>query len=134
MATTSFTIGEQARDLAAAVVIERRAFEAIGRAAAAADEPATKLALATVSRHHGEHAVVLEALLPATRDHDPAELVGTAEADAPTAGDDPRAVLVGAIAQHEATLARLTPVADGPLLRALTAILAEEGSDLAALG
>ncbi len=135
MTTTTLTIDEQARALAAAVVIERRAFETIGRAAAAADEPAAKLVLATVSRHHGEHAVALEALLPATRDHDPAGLVGTAEAaaDPPTPGDAPLAALEGAIAHHEATIARLTPVADGPMLRALTAVLAEERSDLAGL-
>lgn len=134
MATTTLTIDEQAQAIAAAVVTERRAFEALGDAAAAADDPATKLALALASRHHGEHAGALEALLPATRDHAPAALVAGVEDEQTTPGSGPRAVLEAAIAGHEATLARLTPVADGPARRALSAILAEERADLARLG
>jgi hypothetical protein len=133
MATTTLTIDEQARALAAAIVTERRAFETLGTAAAGADGPAAKLALAAISRHHGEHAIALEALLPATRDHEPGGLVAAAEAEPASLGPGPREVVEAVIARHEATLAGLTPVADGPALRVLAAIVAEERADLARL-
>jgi hypothetical protein len=142
MATTLLTIDEQAGALGHAVWLERRCFEVIGGWVRSTDEPAVALWLAATSRHHGEHALVLERLLPATRDHEPAAMVGPADdawpgrldAWAATATADRFAaaqeLVEAAIESHSVLESSLTNVADAPAIRALRAVLADELQDL----
>lgn len=142
------TIEASARRLGEIVWFERRLFELVGGWAASVPEPAVKLVLARQSRHHGTHAVAVEALLPKTRDHDPAALVqpfapgAPARLDAIAAREGTRARLAALVddllprelALCEGFLAGASPVRDGPAARGLVVVLAEARADLAELG
>ncbi len=138
------TIDESARRLGVIVWWERRLFEILGGWVASTPEPAVKLALARQSRHHAAHAAAVEAVLPETRDHDPASLVAAADPDA-SALVEPLAastttearldvlvddLLPRQLAACESFLAAASSVRDGPAIRALIFVLAEERAEL----
>jgi hypothetical protein len=146
MAETTLTIDEQAQLVGHAVWLERRCFEVLGSWVRSTPDPAAKLAFAMQSHRHGTHAQLLEPLLPATRDHDPASFVVPLDDGWPTRLDETataatpedriagaRALLDAVIASHESALAAMTPVADGPAVRALRAVVTDEHEDRAAL-
>jgi len=126
------------------VWFERRLFEVMGSWVPSTPTPAVKLALARQSRRHGAHAGAIDALLPETRDHDPATLV--AMPDPVTAAlveevegrGDTRERLRGLVdellprqlEEIEVFLAAASPVRDGPAIRALIFVLAEERAEL----
>ncbi len=139
------TIEESARRLGALAWVEQWLFETLGRWVRAASEPRLALVLATAARHHAAHALQLAALLPETRDHDPAALVSP-----PPGGDDPWAAIAGSadvvaglaslepalgahLAALEAWLDDASTVRDGPGIRVVTAVLAEDRTDRALL-
>jgi hypothetical protein len=138
------TIDESARRLGVIVWWERRLFEILGGWVASTPEPAVKLALARQSRHHAAHAAAVEAVLPETRDHDPAALVAAADSDAsalvePLAASTTTEARLDAlvddllprqVAACEGFLAAASSVRDGPAIRALIFVLAEERAEL----
>jgi len=138
------TLDESARRLGRIVWFERRLFEVMGRWVPSTPEPSVKLMLARQSRHHGEHAAAVEVVLPETRDHDPAVLVAPAdpahaarfEEAGGRVGTDERLrwlvdeLLPDQLATCEAFLAEASPVRDGPAIRALIFVLAEERAEL----
>jgi hypothetical protein len=146
------TLDESARRLGALVWTERWLFELLGGWVVTTPEAAVKVELARVSRRHGAHALALADLLPETRDHDPDALVAPPEpGDAWFAGaaaasasgtDDRLAVLDAKIAPAhlgalEAYLADATAVRDGPAIRVVGLVLAEDATgyhELSALG
>jgi hypothetical protein len=108
-----------------------------------------KLALARASRRHGDHALALAGLLPETRDHAPEALVApgpdaaeacAAAASAPSTRERLEALdAVGAahLRALEAFLADAAEVRDGPTIRVVGLVLAEDAAsfrDLAVLG
>jgi len=135
------TLDESARRLGGLVWTERRLFELLGGRVATTPEPVLKVALASASRRFGEHALALEALLPDTRDHEPEALVVPVGVDAarfdalasaePGASrldpvlDDLGASHLGALAAY---LGDASPVRDGPGIRVVTTVLAEDRS------
>ena len=141
------TLDESARRLGGIVWFERRLFEVMGRWVPSTPDLSVKLMLARQSRHHGEHAAAVEVVLPETRDHDPGVLV--APTDLPDAarfdeaggrvGTDDRLrglvdeLLPDQLAACEAFLAEASPVRDGPAIRALIFVLAEERAELTEL-
>jgi hypothetical protein len=146
MAVTSLTIDEQARLLGHAVWLEQRCFEVVGGWVRSTSDLAAKLAFAAQSHHHGTHAQLLESLLPATRDHDPAKLIAPLDDGWRRRLDDAaatsstvdrvaaaRALLDDVLASHAAALAAMTTVADRPAMRALAEIVDDEQADRAAL-
>jgi hypothetical protein len=128
VATTELTLDEYGRALGHLVWLERRAFEVLGEAARDESDPATKLALAGQSAHHGLHATLLEALLPSTRDHDPVALVGPSEAS-DEAVTGPAAALDRLAEAHAALRGRLGPVADAAAIRRLAFVGVDHESD-----
>lgn len=126
------------------VWFERRLFEVMGAWVPSTPTPAVKLALARQSRRHGAHAGAIEALLPETRDHDPATLV--APPDPATAALVDEVERRGGASERlrgivdellpvrleacEAFLGAASPVRDGPAIRALIFVLAEERAEL----
>ena len=145
------TLTNSARRLGSMVWFERRLFEVMGAWVPSTPTPAVKLVLARQSRRHGAHAGAIEALLPETRDHDPAMLVATPDPGTPAlveevqgrgdTGERLRGLVDELLPRHleelEAFLAAASPVRDGPAIRALIFVLAEERAeltDLEALG
>ena len=138
------TLDESARRLGSIVWFERRLFEVMGRWVPSTPEASVKLMLARQSRHHAEHAAAVEVVLPETRDHDPAALItagdpaaaARVEAVAGRVGTEERLrslvdeLLPGRLAACEAFLAAAAPVRDGPGIRALIFVLAEERAEL----
>jgi hypothetical protein len=138
------TIDESARRLAGIVWVERRLFEVLGGWVPSTPEAPVKLALARQSRHHAAHAAAVEVVLPDTRDHDPATLVQAPEPRVATlldelagrAGTGPRLRLLveealpEQVAACEGFLAEASAVRDGPAIRALIFVLAEERAEL----
>jgi hypothetical protein len=141
------TIDESARRLGHIVWAERRLFELLGGWVTTTPEAPVKLALARRSRHHAAHAETVEVVLPDTRDHDPATLVAAADpAEAARFAELAARVGTGArlaalvedllperLAASEAFLAAAAAVRDGPAVRALIFVLAEERAELSDL-
>ena len=133
------TIDEGARRIGGLVWAERRLFELTGGWVATTPEPEPKVTLAVSSRRFGDHAVALAVLLPDTRDHTPEAMVAPV-GDAAAAFDlaqgatttpERLAVLsdalsAGHLAALEEYLADAVPVRDGPGIRVVTAVLAED--------
>src|SRR5262249_30094892 len=122
-------------------------FETVGGWVTAVPELAVKATLATQSHHHAWHAELWHGLLPSIPDHlRPADLVVPAGAGdralvdglagAPgTVGRVAglyRVALPRLIAAYTDHLALTTPVTDGPAIRALRLVLADEHDDRAA--
>jgi hypothetical protein len=145
------TIDEAARRLGAIVWLERRLFEVLGAWSVSTTEDAVKLALARRSVHHGTHATAVTSVLPETRDHRLEQLVrplhpGTDALVAAIASREGSAARVAGLVDEllprqleacEAFLEEASPVRDGPAIRVLIPVLAEERAevtDLAALG
>jgi hypothetical protein len=139
-------LDESARRLGGLVWTERRLFELLGGWVVSTPEPDIKLALAHTSRRHGDHALTLGDLLPDTRDHDPESLVAppdggdgafAAAAAAATTAERLDAVEARIAPAHlgalEAYLADASPVRDGPAIRVVGAVLAEDAAALGAL-
>jgi hypothetical protein len=138
------TIDESALRLGRIVWAERRMFEILGGWVPSTPEAPVKLAFARRSRHHAAHAGAIEVLLPETRDHDPVVLVGNVEraevehfADLATrTGTDDRLgalvddLLPARLAACEEFLDAASAVRDGPAIRALIFVLAEERAEL----
>jgi hypothetical protein len=139
------TLDESARRLGTLAWTERRLFELVGGWVVSTPEPEVKLAFARISRRHGDHSITLRDLLPDTRDHDPEAFVA-----APAGGDaglDAAAVAVttaerldavdGIAPSHlralEAYLADTSVVRDGPAIRVVGAVLAEDAASFGAL-
>ena len=136
------TLSDSAARLGACAWVEQRLFETLGGWVRSTNDPALALALATVARHHASHALQITGLLPATRDHDPAVLVSpppddddlwasVARAEEATAG---LATLLGPtlsghLAALESWLESASPVRDGPGIRVVEAVLAEDRTD-----
>jgi hypothetical protein len=143
-AALGMTIDESARRVGSIVWAERRLFELLGGWVPSTPEPPVKLALARRSRHHAAHAATLDVVLPDTRDHDPRALVAAADPEDPgrfaelaaLTGTDARlACLVDDLLPQrleacEAFLASASAVRDGPAVRALILVLAEERAEL----
>ena len=138
------TLDESARRLGQIVWFERRLFEVMGRWVASTPEASVKLTLARQSRHHGDHAAAVEVILPETRDHDPAVLVASTdpaevarfvEVEDRAGTDERLRSVIDELLPHqlgacEAFLAEASPVRDGPAIRALIFVLAEERAEL----
>ncbi len=144
---TGMTLDESARRLGALAWGEQRLFEILGGWVRAAADPGLALALASAARRHAGHALQLVALLPETRDHDPAALVSpppageeawatAAGAPEPAAGLPVllREVVPGHLAAVEAWLGDASAVRDGPGARILATVLAENRADQDRLG
>ena len=143
-AALGMTIDESARRLGHIVWAERRLFELLGGWVTSTPEPPVKLALARRSRHHAAHAATLDVVLPDTRDHDPRALVAAPDPEEPArfaelaarTGTGARlAALVDDLLPQrleacEAFLAGASAVRDGPAVRALILVLAEERAEL----
>jgi hypothetical protein len=134
-------ITDAARRVGALAWTEQRLFEVVGGWVDSTPEPGVKLLFARASRHHGDHALALAAVLPDTRDHDPVALVAPADDDpsGSLGGDttDARldALLVVLSRQVEAIdgfLTEASPVRDGPALRVAELVVAEDRSEIAA--
>lgn len=137
------TLSESVARLGACAWVEQRLFETLGGWVRSTSDPALALALATVARHHASHALQIAGLLPATRDHDPAVLVtpppddddhhwaSVARAEEPTAGLATilGSALSGHLAALESWLEGASPVRDGPGIRVVEAVLAEDRTD-----
>ena len=123
--------------------IEMRAFEILGAWTATVPEPAVKAALATHSRQHGWHAEVWHDLLPVIGETGvdsyitpatPALGAFVEALAAPEAADLTIEKLVGAyrvLLPHAAVtyadhLDHASPISDGPAIRALRLVLADQ--------
>jgi hypothetical protein len=138
-------ITESAQRVGALAFAEQQLFETVGAWVASTDEPDLKLLFARLSRHHGDHALALAAVLPDTRDHDPEALVapGDDPSGADLAADSGPArlgalgvVLARQIEALERYLADGSPVRDGPGLRVVRLVRdddAAEAEELAAI-
>lgn len=131
-----------ARRAGAAGWLDARLFEILGGWVASVPEPDVKIALATQAAHHGWHASLWAERLPTLRGVDPASWVG------PAAGVEPavrhaaeatgsierlvgvhRVLLPRLAAAHADHLDRASAVADGPTVRTLRLVLADELED-----
>lgn len=127
--------------------LEARCFEVLGAWVPLIAEPEVKLLVARHGRHHGWHVELLGEVLPATRDHDPGQLVvpvgdGWPAAIRYVAGDAGtttlerlaglyQALLPRLVVTHVETLDATSPVSDGPLARRLRLVVEDERADLA---
>ncbi len=138
------TIDESARRLGEVAWAEGRLFEVVGQWVTTTPEADLELVFARESRLHGEHAVAIGALLPDTRDHDPETLVAPGSgaearlAELAAAGPDRRVrALAEVLRTHletlDAYLADASPVRDGPGIRLITAVVAEDRARLGEL-
>jgi hypothetical protein len=140
------TIDDSARRLGALVWTERRLFEILGGWVQETPEAAVKVTFARVSRHHGEHAVAVASLLPATREHDPeasvhpevdAEAAVAVAAACGSTAERLHAVTDRVGAGHlralAAYLADAAPVRDAPGIRVVSGVLEEVRADLGSL-
>jgi len=144
---TVATIEDSARRCALGRWWELKLFELLGAWVATVPELEVKACLATQSLHHGWHAELWSAVTPgvAHLDGDRLPRPGPALealADALEAGDAGAAtierlvgvygvVLPGLVAEHRAYLERAETACDGPLMRVVNLILADELADLA---
>jgi hypothetical protein len=135
-------IHEAARRVGALAWTEQRLFEVVGGWVSSTPEPQAKLLFARLSRHHGDHALALAAVLPDTRDHDPSQIVtsgggdGTERLDAAETTPARLSALVEVATQQVAALdlllADATPVRDGPVLRVARLVRDEDAADVEA--
>jgi hypothetical protein len=137
------TLEESARRIGHHAWIEQRLFEILGGWVTAVPELEAKAVLATQSYHHAWHAELWHGLLPSVPQLHAPDLVtpadpGTAQQiDSLTAATGTverlsglyEVVLPGLIAAYTDHLERATPVTDGPIIRALRLVLADEEED-----
>ena len=137
------TLEQSARRIGHHAWIELRLFEIVGGWVTAVPELEAKAVLATQSYHHAWHAELWHGLLPSVPHLHAPDLVtpadpGTAEQiDSLTAATRTverlsglyEVVLPGLIAAYTDHLSRTTPVTDGPTIRALRLVLADEEED-----
>ena len=147
MAAVAETIEQSGRRIGGHAWFELRLFETVGGWVTTVPELEVKATLATQSHHHAWHAELWHGLLPSVPDHlRPADLVVPATGgdrallDALAAAPGTverlaglyRVALPRLIAAYTDHLARTTPVTDGPTVRALRLVLADEEDDRAA--
>ncbi|MGH9148998.1 MAG: hypothetical protein ACRD0F_01485 [Acidimicrobiales bacterium] len=132
------TLIEQAAAVARFAHLERGLFEALGGWVATVPEPEVKLHLATHSRRHAWHADLCDDLLPAASGLDrpsgeppPAVVALFGAVAAPTATLERlvgayRVVLPRLLATYDRHCRRANPASDGPMVRALQRISADE--------
>ena len=139
------TLDESAHRLGACAWVEERLFEILGRWVRASSDDRFSLALATAARHHAAHSLQLRALLPETRDHDPGALVSPppdgaladeGEWTAVAGSEDPasgfttlRPMLAAHLTALESWLKDASPVRDGPGIRVVASVMAEDHAD-----
>jgi hypothetical protein len=137
------TLEESARRIGHNAWIELRLFETLGAWVTAIPELEPKAVVATQSYHHAWHAELWHGLLPSVPHLHAPDLVvpgdpGTAaqiSALGAATGTVERLtlfyedVLPGLIAAYMDHLGRTTPVTDGPTIRALRLVLADEEED-----
>ncbi len=135
-------IHEAAHRVGAVAWTEQRLFEIVGGWVSSTPEPEAKLLFARLSRHHGDHALALAAVLPDTRDHDPSQLVtpgsgdGTERLEAAETTPARLVALVEIATQQVAALdlllADAAPVRDGPVLRVARLVRDDDAADVEA--
>jgi hypothetical protein len=139
------TIEQSGRRIGGHAWVELRLFEIVGGWVTSVPELEAKATLAAQSHHHAWHAELWHGLLPAVPHLPAADLVAppserTAALLAALA--DPgesttldrlvglyRVTVPTVVAAYEDHLARATPVTDGPTIRALHLVLADEDAD-----
>jgi hypothetical protein len=157
MAEVAETIEESGRRIGHHEWIELRLFETLGRWAASMPHLDAKLLLDAQSHHHAWHAELWHGLLPTVGDVSAADLVlpadeeqarlidalaepcdpDRAESDGAAQADSTierlaglyRVVLPRLIARYTDHLGRTTALTDGPTIRALRLVLADEIED-----
>jgi hypothetical protein len=137
------TLDESARRIGHHAWIEQRLFEILGAWVTTVPELEAKAVLATQSYHHAWHAELWHGLLPSVPHLHSPDLVAPADpviaqqidSLAAATGTVERlaglyeVVLPGLIAAYTDHLERTTPVTDGPTIRALHLVLADEEED-----
>jgi hypothetical protein len=137
------TLEESARRIGHHAWIEQRLFEILGAWVTAVPELEAKAVLAAQSYHHAWHAELWHGLLPSVPHIHGPDLVTAADPstaeqiDSLAAATDTverlarlyEVVLPGLIAAYSDHLERTTPVTDGPTIRALRLVLADEEED-----
>jgi hypothetical protein len=137
------TLEESARRIGHHAWIELRLFETLGAWVTDVPELEAKAVVATQSYHHAWHAELWHGLLPSVPHLHapdlvvPADPATAAQIDSLGAATGTVArlallyedVLPGLIAAYSDHLGRTTPVTDGPTIRALRLVLADEEED-----
>jgi hypothetical protein len=140
------TIEQSARHIGGHAWVELRLFEIVGGWVTTVPELEAKATLAAQSHHHAWHAELWHGLLPAIPHLRTVDLVAppndavrallealAAPADEGTTIERLvglyRVTLPALIAAYKGHLARTTPVTDGPTVRALHLVLADEEAD-----
>ena len=137
------TLEESARRIGQHAWIEQRLFEILGAWVTAVPELEAKAVLATQSYHHAWHAELWHGLLPSVPHIHAPDLVTPADATIAEQIDSLAAatgtveklaglyevVLPALIDAYTEHLERTTPVTDGPSIRALRLVLADEEAD-----
>jgi len=137
------TLEDSARRIGHHAWIELRLFEILGGWVTAVPELEAKAVLATQSYHHAWHAELWHGLLPSVPHLHAPDLVAPADPttaeqiDSLTAATGTvdrlaglyEVVLPALIAAYQDHLKRTTPVTDGPTIRALRLVLADEEAD-----
>jgi hypothetical protein len=139
----TWTLLDAARVLGGYVWLEERLFEILGGWVPEVPEPEAKLLLAGDSQHHAWHASLWRDRLPALRELDVDELVApsrpalsalvAALSASPTTVEKLagvyRVVLPHQVAAYQRHLDAASAVTDGPTIRALRLVLADELAD-----
>jgi len=146
MAAVAESIEESGRRIGHHAWIEMRLFETVGGWVASVPELEAKPVLAAQSHHHAWHAELWHGLLPSLPGVRTADLIAPADDAAQTLVDalaaPPgeggtvdrlvglyRVTLPALVATYTDHLDRTSPVADGPTIRALRLVLADEEDD-----
>jgi hypothetical protein len=131
------TLEETIEALTRWAAIEDDAFVTIGGWVASIDDPAAKVVLAQQAPHHGWHATLWQERLPVVHTmQGPVVPAGAAGLTGSTLDQRLDAVfrrfLPEALEGYRAALAAASSLSDGPVIRALELVIADEERDLAA--
>jgi hypothetical protein len=143
MVDSADSLVDAARVIGGYAWIEERLFEILGAWVPSVPEPEVKLRLAADSHHHAWHASLWRARLPELREFEPEQFVAppgrSVEAFVIGLQSSPTTVekLAGAyrvllprlVAAYQRHLARASAVTDGPTIRALGLVLADDLAD-----
>jgi hypothetical protein len=126
--------------------IESRLFEILGGWVQSTPEPAVKLVLARHSAHHAWHATLLREFMPVLHDFDTTTVDGPGDSTVAGLLDEVGApgetesierltgvygfALPAMLGAYDQWLTAANPFSDGPLLRALGFVVADERTDL----
>lgn len=131
------TLEETIETLTRWAAIEDDAFVTIGGWVASIDDPAVKVVLAQQAPHHGWHAALWQERVPVVHTVQAPVVPAGASGLAGSTLDERldavfRRFLPEAIEGYRAALAVANPASDGPMIRALELVIADEERDLAA--